>query len=446
MFLFPYTRIKQNSKIILYGAGKVGRDYFMQIMGTNFCELIIWVDNNFEEHQKEYLPVYPIECMKNADYDYVVIAIQKKEIAEQVEQTLISKGVLRKKIVWNGNNKNYEFWNAQEEKKKQQEKSLYNKCNREGHSGIFWILNTPEHGNMGDHAIALAEKKFLSDFFPERKVMSVSGKEIDEYFSELKEIISSEDVLFITGGGYMGTLWEEEDSRVHKLLETFQNNKIVFFPQTFYYGNNQSKIESDKIFYQNRDNLLFFHREKNSYNQFIKIVIGNNTNNECVPDMAFYLNEHRDEIRGGILLCLRSDKEAILSEKEREQIEQLALRHREIKKVDTVYDFTVKEEYAEGVLQHMLQLYCTSEVVITDRLHGMLFSYITGTPCIVFDNLTQKISGVYEWIKQSENIARINTMDDLKDALDVVWNKPYQEKVLHPMFCSIAKCIKQFIE
>ena len=29
----------------------------------------------------------------------------------------------------------------------------------------------------------------------------------------------------------------------------------------------------------------------------------------------------------------------------------------------------------------------------------MIFAYITGTPCYVFDNLSHKVSGVYEWIK-----------------------------------------------
>lgn len=55
-------------------------------------------------------------------------------------------------------------------------------------------------------------------------------------------------------------------------------------------------------------------------------------------------------------------------------------------------------------------------VLVTDRLHGMIFAYITGTPCIVMDNKTNKVFGVYEewlsdvdWIYQLKNT--LNTSD-----------------------------------
>lgn len=44
------------------------------------------------------------------------------------------------------------------------------------------------------------------------------------------------------------------------------------------------------------------------------------------------------------------------------------------------------------------------DIVITDRLHGMIFCYITGTPCIVFDNDNHKISETYKkWLKETCN-------------------------------------------
>ena len=40
-----------------------------------------------------------------------------------------------------------------------------------------------------------------------------------------------------------------------------------------------------------------------------------------------------------------------------------------------------------------------AELVITDRLHCMIFCVITGTPCVAIDNSNKKISGVYnEWL------------------------------------------------
>ena len=39
------------------------------------------------------------------------------------------------------------------------------------------------------------------------------------------------------------------------------------------------------------------------------------------------------------------------------------------------------------------------KLVVTDRLHCMIFCAVTGTPCIAFDNSNKKISGVYKmWL------------------------------------------------
>ena len=50
--------------------------------------------------------------------------------------------------------------------------------------------------------------------------------------------------------------------------------------------------------------------------------------------------------------------------------------------------------------------------VLTDRLHGMIFGIITGTPCVVIDNKNHKISEVYNsWLKDYSNIKLVERVD-----------------------------------
>ena len=58
------------------------------------------------------------------------------------------------------------------------------------------------------------------------------------------------------------------------------------------------------------------------------------------------------------------------------------------------------------------------ELVITDRLHGMVFCAISGTPCIVFGNYNQKVKGTYEWIKNLPYIKYIDSMDNINLEID----------------------------
>ena len=48
------------------------------------------------------------------------------------------------------------------------------------------------------------------------------------------------------------------------------------------------------------------------------------------------------------------------------------------------------KENREQLLKQKIEEFQSAELVITDRLHGMIFSVITGTPCIAFDNLMRK--------------------------------------------------------
>ena len=59
---------------------------------------------------------------------------------------------------------------------------------------------------------------------------------------------------------------------------------------------------------------------------------------------------------------------------------------------------------------HKLREFSNCSLVITDRLHAMIFSALMGTPCIAFDNVSKKVSGVYKWIEKLDYIKCIETV------------------------------------
>ena len=64
------------------------------------AEVVLWVDQNAGQCQKEGLPVVGLEQVRRVAYDQLVIAIAKRETAEKVKQTLLTYGVPEEKIVW----------------------------------------------------------------------------------------------------------------------------------------------------------------------------------------------------------------------------------------------------------------------------------------------------------------------------------------------------------
>ena len=97
VYLFPYQCIDKGSKIILYGAGKVGQSYYDQINKNGYCDIVAWSDSNTYKENGDIIP--PMEIV-GMEYSKVVIAIKSKESAEEIIQSLVALGVDRGKIIW----------------------------------------------------------------------------------------------------------------------------------------------------------------------------------------------------------------------------------------------------------------------------------------------------------------------------------------------------------
>lgn len=87
-----------DKKVALYGAGVVGKDYYLHMI-RNGISPAIWVDRRYNELQSNY-QIKPIEELLTAEYDCIVIAVLEKELAEGITDELIELGINQKLIIW----------------------------------------------------------------------------------------------------------------------------------------------------------------------------------------------------------------------------------------------------------------------------------------------------------------------------------------------------------
>lgn len=97
VFLFPFDLIPQFSKIILYGAGDVGQSYYKCLGTERYVELVGWVDRNHKQYGQE---VEHPDSLIEKEFDYVVIALYHKNVADKVRENLTSMGIKEEKIIW----------------------------------------------------------------------------------------------------------------------------------------------------------------------------------------------------------------------------------------------------------------------------------------------------------------------------------------------------------
>lgn len=98
----PYGKIPEGSRIIIYGAGGMGRSLYQYYTDRNTARIIAWVDLNWKNYADFEYAIRPPECIRELDntYDFILIANTRKKIAFQIQDYLKSMGIHEKHIRW----------------------------------------------------------------------------------------------------------------------------------------------------------------------------------------------------------------------------------------------------------------------------------------------------------------------------------------------------------
>lgn len=99
-YVFPFSELDSGCKIVLYGAGRVGIDYYRQIYRRKLVQMVLWVDKEWDRHNNFYMPVTAPDDMQKHEYDYVIIAVKKERLADGIRQELLQSGIEQEKILW----------------------------------------------------------------------------------------------------------------------------------------------------------------------------------------------------------------------------------------------------------------------------------------------------------------------------------------------------------
>ena len=280
-----------------------------------------------------------------------------------------------------------------------------------------FIMMSANYGNLGDVAITYAQEAFIRKNLSDYEIVNIPIDKVYSTVRYIKKHISEDDIITIIGGGNTGDKYIAFEERRRYIVKYFKDNKIICFPQTIDFSDTKSgKKELEKSIkdYSKNRNLYIFAREKKSYETYKKYFKDNNI--YCVPDIVLSLDKSeqkksRDKFE--VLLTLRNDKEKVMdSNSEKDMIKAIKQKYNKIQFRDTHIGNEIKEKeklYIE--LKNIWNDFKCSKIVITDRLHGMIFCAITATPCIVLPNSNHKIKESYKnWLS---DVDYINFMDNI---------------------------------
>ena len=282
-----------------------------------------------------------------------------------------------------------------------------------------YIIGIPEFCNTGDIAISLAQAKFLRDSgYSGFRIKEITRSQYARFSGFLKKHIGKNQLICGIGGGNMGNLWyNEEELRCH-IIRNFPENPIIIFPQTIFFTDDEQgrqAVAVSKAIYESHHKLTLAARDLTSYE-----MMHHNFHSPhiiLVPDIVLYTNASDYGVvrrkRSGVVIIFRDDKEKYISDTEKNRmICYFEDNHISFRFGNTMSDKNILRKKRKQIVKEKIQEFAASELIITDRLHGMIFSAITGTPCIVFGNNHHKVKSAYDLISYLPYIKYAETADE----------------------------------
>lgn len=427
------------------------------VFGTGICMQNNWrlIEKNFKpdcftDNASSKWGTFPVEddrkCISPNDVlslenPHVLIAIGDPYAVEAVKCQLEEMGISYIALL-----ECLDDWGSQEELPERLQKLELPHVGRR-----VLLFNSPEHDNIGDHLISEAELTFINRYFSDCECIEITDIEYLWFHKIISSYIKKEDIIMITGGGYLGSLWlYNGELNVRNIITEYPDNKIVIMPQTVFFEENERGkrecMETVEV-YSKHKNLTICLREKKSY-QIMNQLLGSSVNIVLIPDMALFLKGNEEEsVRKDVLLCLRKDKESIMSDEMKSVLKE-RLKERGYKYSETLMHtgkcFNI-DDRIEEVKQKALQLK-SAGVVVTDTLHCMILCALTGTPCLAFDNLSGKVSNVYEWISDLPYIQFYVKRMDILDEIQVLMSNgagQYRNERLMSHYDRLAEIISE---
>lgn len=322
---------------------------------------------------------------------------------------------------------------------------------RTDEKALFYYLDAASYGNIGDQAIAFAIECFLDDTIGNKYVRVINEAELIRYIASLKKCIRVSDVIVLSGGGNMGDMYPRYEALRRLVIKSFPQNKIIIFPQTIDYSMDsygRKELAKAKKIYGRHHNLIVCAREKTSYDElasFCERVL-------LVPDIVLSLygkfNAYSyKSVKIG--LCLRDDSESTLDETQKEflleSINEIDANPVMLSTMASLAGSNICINYKmrEALIKKIVLDFSKCGCIVTDRLHGMIFSILANTPCICLDNSNHKVFGVYNTIKYDFNyVNKAEDINEIKNCINYMLKLPNKYSGLKPDYTSLVSLMK----
>jgi len=289
------------------------------------------------------------------------------------------------------------------------------------------LFDFPFHLNPGDLAIAAGELSWLAR--NGSRVVSMTRRETVEsgYWPEIPEGV----IVLFQGGGNIGDLYPEHRLLFEQMLLRYPYHDVVMAPQSVNFRDPAEATELAALLEKHRGQVTMLWRDTFSHNTASRLAPG--ARHVLAPDAAagFPGWQRLSSPVFDVTYLLRRDEEASArppevqtgssdwpySAADKIAWRAMLLGHHLLDRKPSATEARRRKLYgalATMVLRNCLRLLSTSDVVVTDRLHGHILSTLMGVPNVVLADSYGKVRNYYEtWSREIPLTAFASSWDEV---------------------------------
>jgi pyruvyl transferase EpsO len=293
------------------------------------------------------------------------------------------------------------------------------------------LLDIPNHANPGDAAILLGELAVL------RRLGVRVG-----YLADLRSFDSdhlhqrvADAPVLLHGGGNVGDVYPLHQAFRESFLASHGASRVVQLPQSVYFKDASAAARAKEV-YQALSSATFLARDSVSQ---ARVTSDLGIGSVLCPDSAFALVDDRRLVAGlprgqqPLVYLMRTDREQVdsrdggasvpLEDWDFTALQRSRLPVRVLSRaapylppaMATLTQLSPRGNLvlARSVVRRAARQVARAEVVVTDRLHGMILACLLGVPHVAVDNLNGKVHAFHrDWLAGLPSSRRAADMDE----------------------------------
>ncbi len=283
----------------------------------------------------------------------------------------------------------------------------------------IYMFFCPDYGNLGDVGIYLAQMEFLASCLPEYELVEIPVAKTLDGIAWFRQKTTKGDLVVLSGGGFFGDLYPLMEVYRQLIVGNFNSVPIVSFPQSIFFSDTQKGcklLHESRKTYSNHPDLTLIGRDLISYHFIMKNFPC--CSHFCLPDIVLSMQKSDQNDRKGVVFCWRQDFESGVLSTDKSLIESAVKPgFKSAIYTDTRIaseDFSVQNLMVN--YHRLIQTFRSAELVVTDRLHGMLFCYQTNTPCLIVNDKNSKVVNFYHtWLREVPYLKLFDPSEDISE-------------------------------